>query len=80
MNKSSASNFLDLRGTPCPINFIKCRLALEDLKSNEQLKVQLDKGEPETMVISGLKESGHNIDILSQDSLSLIIEISCARS
>ena len=29
---------IDLRGTPCPINFIRCRLALEGLKAKERLQ------------------------------------------
>ena len=44
---------LDLRGTPCPVNFIRCKLALEALQCGEQLNVQLDRGEPEEMVVPG---------------------------
>ena len=50
---------LDLRGTPCPVNFIRCRLALESMQSGECLDVQLDRGEPEEMVIPGLRDEGH---------------------
>ena len=42
---------LDLCGTPCPLNFIRCRLALETLASGQCLQVDLDPGEPEEMVV-----------------------------
>ena len=53
---------LDLRGTPCPVNFIRCRLALESMLSGECLDVQLDRGEPEQMVIPGLRDEGHQVE------------------
>ena len=55
---------LDLRGTPCPVNFVRCRLALEKLTFNETLEVDIDKGEPEEMVRLGLKNEGYNIKVL----------------
>ena len=42
---------LDLRGTPCPLNFIRTKLALEKLSAGEWLQVDLD-AEPEEMVTS----------------------------
>ena len=50
--------FLDLRSVPCPLNIVKIKLALEKLSNNEQLIVELDKGEPEEMVLNNLKEMG----------------------
>lgn len=52
---------LDLRGTPCPINFVKTKLALEDLESGELLEVWLDEGEPIRNVPPSVKEEGHKI-------------------
>ena len=49
---------LDLKSVPCPLNVVKIKLALEKLSKNEQLIVELDKGEPEEMVLSNLKEIG----------------------
>ena len=49
---------LDLKSVPCPLNVVKIKLALEKLSKNEQLIVELDKGEPEEMVLSNLKEMG----------------------
>ena len=49
---------LDLKSIPCPLNVVKIKLALEKLSKNEQLIVELDKGEPEEMVLNNLKEMG----------------------
>jgi len=49
---------LDLKFVPCPLNVVKIKLALEKLSKNEQLIVELDKGEPEEMVLNNLKEMG----------------------
>ena len=48
--------YLDLKSVPCPLNVVKIKLALEKLSKNEYLIVELDKGEPEEMVLSNLKE------------------------
>ena len=50
--------YLDLKSVPCPLNVVKIKLALEKLSKNEQLIVELDKGEPEEMVLKHLKEMG----------------------
>ena len=49
---------LDLKSVPCPLNVVKIKLALEKLSKNEQLIVELDKGEPEETVLNNLKEMG----------------------
>ena len=59
--------YIDLRGTPCPINFVRCRLAIDRLDDNENLQVDLDRGEPERMVLSSLKEQGHSIKVLLEE-------------
>ena len=51
-------NYLNLKSVPCPLNVVKIKLALEKLSKNEQLIVELDKGEPEEMVLKNLKEMG----------------------
>ncbi len=76
MQKNELINhYLDLRGLACPMNFVKCCLALENLSLNEILKVDLDIGEAETSVMEGIKEKGYNVNILKKDSkmISLII-------
>ena len=49
---------MDLRGTPCPLNFIRTQLALEKLASGEQLEVLLDAGEPDALVCAALQGDG----------------------
>ena len=58
------SEYLDLRGTPCPENFVRCRLALEALNQNNTLQVDLDRGEPEETVLAGLRKEGYAIKII----------------
>lgn len=53
---------LDLRGTPCPLNYIRTRLALERLATGELLQVDLDAGEPEQLVSQGVRGEGHGVD------------------
>lgn len=50
---------LDLRGTPCPLNFVRTRLALEALASGMELQVWLDAGEPDRMVVESLQNSDY---------------------
>ena len=69
-------HYLDLRGFACPVNFVKCCLALENLSSNQVLKVDLDIGESETNVMDGLQEKGYKVKILSKDSKKVTFLIS----
>ena len=68
---------LDLRGTPCPVNFIRCKLALEALQCGEQLNVQLDRGEPEEMVVPGLRDAGHEVEVATIESAWVALSITC---
>lgn len=49
---------LNLKSVPCPLNVVRIKLAIEKLSKNEQLIVELDKGEPEEMVLNNLKQMG----------------------
>ena len=69
-------HYLDLRGLSCPINFVKCCLILENLSSNQVLKVDLDIGESETSVIDGLQEKGYKVRIVNKDSKKVTLLIS----
>ena len=50
---------LDLRGIPCPLNFIRTKLALERLAPGQTLQVDLDRGEPQQQVTQGLERAAH---------------------
>ena len=69
MEKNTLTDhYLDLRGLVCPVNFVKCCLALENLPLNQVLKVDLDAGEAETTVMDGLKEKGYKVNVSKKDS------------
>lgn len=53
---------LNLRGTPCPLNYIRTKLALEQLQPGAWLQVELDAGDPELMVRDGLRGQGHQVE------------------
>ncbi|ACK67169.1 SirA family protein [Rippkaea orientalis PCC 8801] len=52
---------LDLRGTPCPINFVRTKLKLEQMSPGELLEVWLDGGEPIEQVPDSLTMEGYQI-------------------
>jgi len=66
---------LDLKSVPCPLNVVKIKLALEKLSKNEQLIIELDKGEPEEMVIKNLKEMGCLIKKIKENEKFIKIKI-----
>ena len=55
---------LDLRGTPCPINFVRTKMKLEQMEAGELLEVWLDAGEPIEQVPDSLKMAGYGIEQL----------------
>ena len=54
---------LDLRGVPCPLNWVKTRLALEQLEPGAQLVVELDAGEPIESVPASARDEGHDVTV-----------------
>jgi len=52
---------IDLRGISCPTNFVKAKLALEDLENGDQARILLDDGEPVKNVPRSLKADGHKL-------------------
>ena len=68
---------LDLRGTPCPVNFIRCKLTLESMQRGDQLHVKLDRGEPEEMVIPGLRKEGHASELIDEDPEWILVQVTC---
>lgn len=71
---------LDLRGTPCPLNYVRARLALEKVPPGGHLLVDLDAGEPERMVAEGLCGDGHGVErIEAADSASAGVRLRIRR-
>ena len=71
----SSLKYLDLKSVPCPLNVVKIKLALEKLSKNEHLIVELDKCEPEEMVLYNLKEMGCLFTQINQHEKFLKIKI-----
>lgn len=62
LNQADAS--LDLRGTPCPINFVRTKLKLDQMTSGQLLEVWLDRGEPIEQVPDSLRMEGYGIEAM----------------
>ncbi|HEY8740128.1 MAG TPA: sulfurtransferase TusA family protein [Candidatus Dormibacteraeota bacterium] len=62
---SPGAGTLDLRGTPCPLNYVKTRLELDRMRAGEVLEVWLDHGEPEDQVPRSLRMDGHGVEVLA---------------
>ena len=69
------SKLLDLESIPCPLNVVKCKLALEKLSGEETLIIHLDKGEPEIMVKRALKEMKYFFKIIEEDQKTIKLKI-----
>ena len=69
------SKVLDLESIPCPLNVVKCKLALEKLSLNETLIVHLNKGESEIMVKRALKEMKYFFKIIEENQKTIKLEI-----
>ena len=70
-----ADAHLDLRGTPCPINFIRTKLRLQQMSPGSLLEVWLDGGEPIEQVPDSLKMEGYQLEALNEqdDFYSLLV-------
>ena len=51
---------------------------MESIELNQYLQVDIDKGEPEEMVISGLNEAGYFVKIIYQGSDWLRLMVVCS--
>ena len=60
---------------PCPLNIVKCKLALEKVSSDEILIVHLDKGEPEIMVKNNLLKMKYCIETIYEDEGTIKMKI-----
>jgi TusA-related sulfurtransferase len=56
-------NRLDLSGVPCPMNWVRTKLALERLAPGDSLVVELDEGEPLESVPRSAREDGHEVSV-----------------
>lgn len=70
-----AKQVVDLRGVPCPMNFVKAKLALENIPIGAVLRLILDEGEPSQNVCSSLVQSGHQIAKTDQVSNAVYLDV-----
>ena len=56
-------NRLDLTGVPCPMNWVRTKVALEQLAPGDSLVVMLDEGEPLASVPRSAREDGHEVTV-----------------
>ncbi len=66
---------LDLRGTPCPINFVRTKLRLEQMPPDSLLEVWLDPGEPIEQVPDSLTMAGYQLESIDnrQEFFALLV-------
>lgn len=52
---------LDLKNIACPLNYVKAKLALEEMEPGQVLQVTVDMGTPADYVPRTLQSDGHEI-------------------
>ncbi|XGV95850.1 MAG: sulfurtransferase TusA family protein [Leptolyngbya sp. BL-A-14] len=71
---------LDLRGTPCPINFVRTKLKLDQMPPESLLEVWLDPGEPIEQVPDSLRMEGYGIEHIEDHSSYFALQVRCSTS
>lgn len=66
---------LDLRGTPCPINFVRTKLKLQQMPSGSLLEVWLDPGEPIEQVPDSLAMEGYPIETIEDRREFFVLKV-----
>ncbi len=78
MSTSDSSNVqMDLRGTPCPINFVRTKLRLEQMQPGSLLEVWLDPGEPIEQVPDSLTMEGYQVEAIEDRSGFFAVKVRC---
>jgi TusA-related sulfurtransferase len=68
---------MDLRGTPCPLNFVRAKLRLQQMSPGELLEVWIDGGEPVEQVPDSLTMAGYTIETLSAQADYFVLRVRC---
>lgn len=66
---------LDLRGTPCPINFVRTKLRLEKMSPGALLEVWLDSGEPIEQVPNSLTMAGFAVESIEPQGEFFVLHV-----
>jgi TusA-related sulfurtransferase len=70
-----SQTILDLRGTPCPINFVRTKLKLEQMPLGALLEVWLDAGEPIEQVPQSLTMEGYTIERIGENDGFFVLHV-----
>ncbi len=71
---------LDLRGTPCPLNFVRTKLQLQRMQPGQVLEVLLDAGEPIEQVPDSLTMAGYEIETIQDCQGYFALQVRCPQS
>jgi TusA-related sulfurtransferase len=74
-NSGIEAVLLDLRGTPCPINFVRTKLKLEQMPAGTLLEVWLDGGEPIEQVPDSLQMEGYAIEAIEERPECFVLKV-----
>lgn len=66
---------LDLRGTPCPINFVRIKLQLQQMSPGKLLEGWIDGGEPVAQVPDSLRMEGYTIERLAEQNGYYVLQV-----
>ncbi|AKL94797.1 sulfite reductase [Clostridium aceticum] len=61
LTTDTSLKIVDLKGVKCPINFVKAKVEIAKISSNETIGFYLDNGDPIANVPRSLAEEGHEI-------------------
>lgn len=61
MAEYKIDDYVDITDVVCPTTFVKAKVALEELEDGEILSVRMNDGEPVQNVPRSIKEEGHQI-------------------
>ncbi len=77
MEGTEADEHIDLRGVSCPLNYMKTKLKLEEMKAGQVLEVLLDDGGSIINVPRSAKEDGYRILRIEQveDHFKLLLGV-----
>ncbi|MBP8598539.1 MAG: sulfurtransferase TusA family protein [Selenomonas sp.] len=59
---------LDITDVVCPMTFVKTKMSLEDMEDGQVLAVHLNDGEPIQNVPRSLKDEGHKVLSVNQNT------------
>lgn len=73
---SQTSRQIDLRGTPCPMNFVRIKLELDRLPHGAVLQVTADGGDTGRDILRSLEQQGFPVADIRDDNDSLSFQVS----